>query len=54
MKAPPTLDPQGTVMLAVVVQRECLDIEIGVNPVARDESEKVLRRGKQLLELSKP
>lgn len=40
-------------MLAVAVQRECLDMEIGVNPVARDESEKALRQGKQVLEFTK-
>ena len=48
-----TLDPHRTVVLTVDMQRQYLDMEIGGDPVAPDESERVLRCGKQLLDFSR-
>ena len=47
------LDPKGTVVLTVDMQREYLDMDLGGNPVARDESERVLRFGKELFDFAR-
>ena len=48
-----TLDPHRTVVLTVDMQRQYLDMEIGGDPVAPDESERVLKYGKQLLDFTR-
>jgi nicotinamidase-related amidase len=53
MKALLTVDPRHTVMLTVDMQREYLDMKIGGNPVAPDESERVLRHGKDLFDFAR-
>jgi nicotinamidase-related amidase len=50
MKGLLSLDYRKTVVLTVDMQREYLDLAIGGNPVAADESERVLRQGKELLD----
>ena len=53
MNALLNLDPRRTVVLTVDMQRKYLDLEIGSDPVARDESERVLRHGKELLDFAR-
>ena len=50
MKGLLTLEPRKTVVLTVDMQREYLDLAFGGNPVAADEVERVLRKGKELLD----
>jgi nicotinamidase-related amidase len=53
MNALLTLDIRRTVMLTVDMQREYLDMEIGGDPVAPDESERVLKHGKELFDFAR-
>ncbi len=53
MNALLNLDPKGTVVLTVDMQREYLDMEVGGNPVAPDESERVLKFGKELFDFAR-
>ncbi len=53
MNALLTIDPRRTVVLTIDMQRKYLDMEIGSDPVARDESERVLKHGKELLDFAR-
>jgi nicotinamidase-related amidase len=53
MKGLLTLEPRKTAILTVDMQREYLDLEIGGQPAAQDEAERVLRHGKELLDFAR-
>jgi nicotinamidase-related amidase len=53
MNALLAVDPRRTVVLTVDMQRKYLDMEIGSDPVAPDESERVLKHSKELLDFAR-
>jgi len=53
MNALLTLDPRRTVVLTIDMQRNYLDMEVAGEPVAPDESERVLRHSKELLDFAR-
>ena len=53
MNALLTLDPRRTVVLTIDMQRNYLDMEIGGDPVAPDESERVLKHAKELFDFAR-
>ena len=53
MNALLTLDPRRTVVLTIDMQRNYLDMEIGGDPVAPDESRRVLKHSKELLDFAR-
>jgi biuret amidohydrolase len=48
-----TIDPKRTVVLTVDMQREYLDVEIGGNPLAATEADRVLKHSRELLDFAR-
>lgn len=53
MNALLTIDPRRTVVLAVDMQRDYLDLDVASAPVAADEAERVMKHARDLLDFAR-